>query len=172
MSGPALPVQTLGAAIVFYGLAVTALPRWQGPPAGAADTTGVHAFWSALDSTWNARDAERFSRFFTDDASFAFVDRGQSLETRATIHRHFSEQFRRQRPDLRHATRVREIRLIAPGIVTVDGEVEIRGTRPDDAAPTVLRRFTITGVMMRTGDEWRIRLLRAYQLSPPPSSQP
>lgn len=162
-------VVTMLPIIGYLGHAADASPRWQATMSSSSDSTAIHAFWSTLDRTWAARDADRFSQYFTEDASFAFLDRGRWLETRATIHQYFTEQFRSQRPDLRHATKVDAIRPIAEQVVAVDGEVEILEDGARDATPTVLRRLAITAVMVRDAGAWRIHLLRAY---PSPATPP
>lgn len=129
----------------------------------ASHDAEVQTFWSTLDATWLARDAERFGQLFTEQASFGFVGRGSSLEGRAAILQHFRKQFARQAADLHHVSEVREIRVIAPGIVAVDGKVEVlRAGLGESAEP--LRRFAIFAVMLRSADEWQIHLLRAYRL--------
>lgn len=131
--------------------------------ARAADA--VRSVWSTLDSAWNQRDAERFSDLFTPHASFAFMDRGQSFETREAIHRRFAEQFPQIGPDVSHHTMLHDIRLIGPDIQAVDGTVEILRTATEpNTEPAVLRTFAIFAVMLQTEQRWRIHLLRAYQL--------
>ena len=137
-------------------------------PSSPEALAAARASWNTLDSIWHARDAAAFSALFEDDASFVFVDRGVALETRATILRHFTDQFARQSPELRHATEVREARMIAPGVLAADVGIEVR--RDGSAASgsvTVLRRFAAFAVMRRSGDGWRIELLRVYTLPPP-----
>ena len=125
----------------------------------------ARSLWSRLDTYWNLRDADRFSRLFTDDASFRFVDRGQSLESRAKIHRHFTEQFSRQAPELRHRTHVRASRIVAPNVVAVDADIEIVRTGSDESMPpAVLMRFAIFAVMLNSADGWTIQLLRVFQM--------
>jgi len=125
----------------------------------------VRSIWSTLDAMWNARDAERFSALFTADSSFGFVDRGQSLESRATIHQHFAGQFAKLAPDLLHRTSVHQVRVIADDVITADGKVEIlRDGSGKSPEPAVLKTFAILAVMLRTAEGWRIRVLRAYEL--------
>lgn len=131
----------------------------------ATALTAARSFWSTLDSTWRERDAPAFTELFTEDASFAFVDRGVTLEPRTMIARQFTEQFARQAPDLRHVTEVRAARVIAPGVLAVDVGIEVRRVSGDSAEPpTILRRFAAFAVMRRTGDRWQVELLRAYLL--------
>lgn len=159
-----------GLLVTIAFICTVALPvpdaRVQAAAAGkSSDGAAIRLFWSTLDAMWNERDAERFGDLFTVDGSFEFVDRGQSLENRAMIHRYFAERFPRFAPGLRHLTSVREIRVIAPGVRTVDGKVEILHNEPDGSAePAVLRTFAIFAVMLQTAEGWRIRVLRAYEL--------
>lgn len=133
--------------------------------AESTDDATIRSLWAKLDAAWSTRDAEQFSRLFTEDASFGFVGRGQALESRAIIRQHFTQQFSRQAPELRHLTQVREIRLVAPGVVTVDGNVDVlRKASGESAESTVLRTFAIFAVMLKSDDGWEIRVLRAYQL--------
>jgi uncharacterized protein (TIGR02246 family) len=130
-----------------------------------ADAAALRSLWSTLDAMWNARDAERFGALFTADSSFGFVDRDQSLESRATIRRHFAEQFATFAPDLRHRTSVGRIRVVAAGVRTADGKVEILRLGSAQAPePSVLKTFAIFAVMLQTTEGWRIRVLRAYEL--------
>jgi uncharacterized protein (TIGR02246 family) len=125
----------------------------------------ICAVWSKVDATWNAHDAERFSRLFADDASFGFVPRGPSLDGRTAILEHFRERFSRLAPDLRHRTQISAIRAVSPGAFAVDGKVEIlrHGAGGDDA-PTILRKFAIFAVMSGKDEDWSIHALRIYEL--------
>jgi uncharacterized protein (TIGR02246 family) len=162
-------IAVVGLVVVAGGIACEANSR-QGPPAVSswtADSTDVDVFWAVLDSTWNARDVEQFSHYFTDDASFGFVDHGMWLESRASIHSHFAEHLRRQAHDVRQATSMRRIRLIAPDVIAMDGELEVRRESAESAVPRVLQTLAIAALMVRATEGWRIHLLRAYELPPP-----
>jgi uncharacterized protein (TIGR02246 family) len=132
------------------------------PP--ASELRAMRAFWTSLDSLWKERDAPAFRELFTEDASFAFVDRGVTLEPRTMIDRHFIDQFARQSPDLIHTSSVRAVRVVAPGVLTADVGIEVRRVGAGGAEPSLLRRFDVLAVMRRTDDRWRIELLRAYPL--------
>lgn len=135
------------------------------------DGAGVRSVWSSIDATWKAGDVEQFSLLFTEDASFGFVDRGKSLESRAAIHEFFAEQFPRHAPDASHVTQVREIRRIASNVVAVDGNIEVlRNEAGEGAEPTVIRRFAMFTVMQQTAEGWKIHVLRVYQLPIPAGS--
>lgn len=126
----------------------------------------VREVWAVLDARWNERDAMRFSEIFTDDVSFEFVDRGESLESRAVVREHFGARFPDFAPELRHLTTVRNVTNIAADAVAVDGKVEILHESPD-AEPSLLRTFAIFAVMTREVEAWKIRMIRIYQLPQP-----
>lgn len=134
-----------------------------GPQIGReADAAAIRGVWSTVDETWNARDAARFSELFTADTSFRFPDRGDGFEGRPAILASFTGRFRTFGPDLRHRTTIREVRGITADVAAIDGIVEILRVGPTGASPPeVIRRFTIVGIMLRNGETWRIRLLRA-----------
>lgn len=128
-------------------------------PAAATDSVAIRTFWSVLDSIWSTRDADTFAELFTDDASFDFIGRPTSLETRDSIRAYFVSQFSRQRPELRHRTTLTRVHALGADIAAIDGEVAIVNGAGD--AP-VIARLPITGLMVHTDAGWRIRLLRAY----------
>lgn len=135
---------------------------------GAADTpvnTQMQEFWVTLDSTWKRQDADEFSRLFTADGRFSFVDRGQTLDSRHVIREFFSKQFPAIAPELHHHTTVKRVHEIAPGTCTVEGRVEIlRAASDERAEPSILRTFEIHALMRKTAEGWKIRDLRAYQM--------
>jgi uncharacterized protein (TIGR02246 family) len=133
----------------------------------------VRALWSSLDSAWNARDAKTFSRIFTEDASFEFVDRGRALDSRAAVLEYFSEQFPGIAPELRHRTTIRQTLSIAPDVLCADGIVEIQRIPADASADlAVLRTFAVFAIMAREVDGLRIRALRIYALPGDGSERP
>lgn len=132
---------------------------------GAADAVDG-AVWERLDAAWNARDAERFSALFTEGVSFAFVDRGEAFAGNAALHRHFAERFPQFPSNLRHLTRAHDTRPLAPGILAVDGRVEILDVGADgNAAPRRLRLFSIFAILVRGDEGWKIDLMRIHQLA-------
>jgi len=129
----------------------------------AADAAAIRSHWQDIDRRWNERDAKRFSELFAVDAIFDIVNQDQRLEDREAIRRHFSRQFPGFAPELRHRTTVDGIRFPSADVGVVEGGVEVlRLGEGEDA--TVLRRFSIVGVMLRSGDGWLIHTLHAYPL--------
>lgn len=154
--------------MTVLGSIVTLQATVSTPAQGAepSDSAAVRSVWKSIDAMWNAHDAERFSRLYTEDASLAFVDRGESLDSRAAILEFFTERFPNNSPDLRHRTTVREVRDVASGVLAVDGKVEILRIGPEGSAePAVLKTFAIFAVMTRKAEGLQIRALRIYEMS-------
>jgi uncharacterized protein (TIGR02246 family) len=150
--------------IASAGMASTFVARSQDAAAVAqADDPAIRSHWQDIDRRWNERDAKRFSELFAANAIFDIVNRDQRLKGREAIQRHFSSQFPGFAPELRHRTTVNGIRFPTPDVGVVEGGVEVlRLGEGEDAA--VLRRFSIVGVMLRSGDGWLIHTLHAYPL--------
>lgn len=153
----ALPAFFL-AALLCGGDSHAAVERQPGTDAG------VRAFWKALDARWNERDAARFSDLFTEDVSFEFVDRGESLDSRTAVREYFEARFPTFAPELRHRTSVRDVRSLAPDVIAVDGSVEILRAPSSEAAPELFRTFAIFAVMLREPEGWKVRVIRIFQL--------
>lgn len=158
----------IGLATLAAGaLLLTAYPASACQCAAGSDRESMEhaaAVFQTLDARWNERDAEGFGRVFTEDVSFTFVDRGEGFEGRAALTDSFARRFPTFPAQLRHATQVRETRSIAPGVVAVDGEVEIlvQDTDGQDEA-RLLRSFAIFALVEEEEDGCRIRLIRIWQ---------
>jgi ketosteroid isomerase-like protein len=131
----------------------------------------VREFWETLDARWNERDAARFSSLFTEDVSFEFVDRDESLDSSMTVREYFGTRFPTFAPELRHRTTVRDLRSLAPDVLAVDGRVEILREHSGETAPALLRTFAIFAVMIQGSEGWRVRLIRIYRLPEPPPAE-
>jgi uncharacterized protein (TIGR02246 family) len=155
-----------GMLLMFAAIPLCIASAQSNPPSVvSASDAAARSFWSALDATWNARDAHRFSQFFTEDGSFRFTDSGLSLDGRTTIYEFFVKQFSRQAPELRHVTHIRETRVIAAGVVAVDAHIEV-GKAPRNGTPSVARSFAAFALMQESSEAWKLRVLRVHQLPP------
>lgn len=130
-----------------------------------SEATEAQEAWRAIDEAFDARDATRFSERFAADASFVRVKRGEALEGRAAIHEEFARRFPGFPPEVRHRTTITQVAAIAPGILVVDGTVEIQRVAPDAGAePAVLATYAIFAVMTRQPEGLQVRTLRIYEL--------
>lgn len=150
-----------GAGLLVLLVALAAPAAVAGEP---PEALAIREFWQSLDAVWKEGDAEQFSELFTEDGSFRFPDRGQGLEGRAEIHRHFAAQFPRVAADVEHVTTVRQVYVVTSNVRLIDGTVEVLRRGEGSEQATVLRRFFITGVMLETEAGWRIRALRAFEI--------
>lgn len=149
------------AALIALALLGTATLASEDP----ARDESIRTLWSDLDTRWNGRDARSFSEVFSVDGNFVIVNRDLALDGRAAIYESFAERFPRFAPDIRHATTIHELRDVTPEVCTVDGTVRILRTMADDnSEPTIFAIFAIFAVMLRDGDGWQIRELRAFEL--------
>lgn len=133
--------------------------------AQASAATEAGGVWRAIDEAFDARDAVRFSRLFAEDASFVRVKRGKALQGRAAIHEEFARRFPGFSADVRHRTTLGQVTSVAPGVLAVDGRVEILRAAPvPGAEPAVLSTYAIFAVMTRQPEGMRVRTLRIYEL--------
>lgn len=131
----------------------------------SADQRALAALVQELDSAYNARDAERFSAVFADDANFQFAIEGLTLHGRDQIKQHFAKQFAAL-PPMRHVTTTGETDAITSGILAVDVQVDILAADPKTGlAQTLLSHYNGLGVGIRTDLGWRIRLVRLFRAS-------
>lgn len=130
----------------------------------AAGEEAIRATWSELDAAWAARDVDRISRLFAEDATFTFLPGARSLEGRPAIRRHFAAQFPGQSPELRHVTDVQRVRWLAEGLAAVDAGVRVLRPGGEGANDTLLRAFAVFAVMTRSGDGWQLLEVRAFRL--------
>lgn len=152
------------AAIIAGGLALSFGVHTLAADSSKPADESIRAVWSTLDAAWNARDVERFSRLFAQDATFGIVPE-QLVEGRAAIHARFAEQFSRQSPDLRHSTQLRRIEHLEPGLAAVDAEVHVaRVAAGEHGWSAILRTFAVFAVMTRASGAWEIRGIRIYRL--------
>lgn len=153
------------ASLIVAAAMAAASPAGPAHAAQATATTEAGGAWRAIDAAFDARDAVRFSERFAQDASFVRVKRGEALEGRAAIHEEFARRFPGFSPEVRHRTTVGRVATIAPGILAVDGTVEIqRVTAEAGAEPAVLSTYAIFAVMTRQPEGLQVRTLRIYEL--------
>jgi uncharacterized protein (TIGR02246 family) len=156
----------LSAALPLMGALAPADPLPLPYGTAARDSATVHELWATLDRHWNSGDARAFADLYTEDASFIFVDRADTLSGHAEILERFTGQFASTAPDLRHRSTPGAIRRVAPDIIVMDGTVEIlRVTDPDEGNGDVVLTFAIFALMRPVAGELRIELLRVYQMA-------
>lgn len=133
----------------------------------ADDVAAIVRLAEAGDEAWNQKDAVALSRLFTEDAHNWMVGSEMNLRDREEIAAFFTANFEQRGPGLRHRTVVKELQLVASGVVVADGEVFVERVA-EGQAPVVLRRFTMSSVAVNGPEGWRLRIDRVH-LQPTPA---
>ena len=117
-----------------------------------------------VDALWNARRAAEIAALYTDDASLEMVGRDRGAQGRQGILAYFAESFAALDPAMRHRTDINRLTVLSPDIVVADGHAWLEKAS-GDGAPTPVRYFNTTTVVVRGDDGWRIRMVRTHLAS-------
>lgn len=139
-------------ALAFVLLFATA-PALSGDDRNGHDD--VVTLWSAIDAAWNARDAERFSALFAEDALMEFYDPDRTLNGRDAIREQFTTQFPTIAPAYAHMSEVNRVRAVVDSVLVVDGTVQVLRHR-DEAqdGPELFRSFRVLSLIAYDGGAW------------------
>jgi len=92
-----------------------------------------------------------------------FFDRDQTLTGRDAIRAEFSTRFPNIAPPYEHRSTVTRARVVAHGVLAVDGTVEVVRHLDDPAAtPELYRAFRVLSILTNDGHGWRFREMRIY----------
>jgi uncharacterized protein (TIGR02246 family) len=125
---------------------------------GEADPA-LHLLVAELDARWNARDAESMSRLFTTSVDFRIYG-ARHHRSREEFRSHYAAAFARIAPDVRHATKLTTVRLLAPGVALLDGEVVVSKVGDPEAEA---RRFDYSAVAINLDGAW---LFDTFRVAP------
>lgn len=153
-------MKRLGLLLVLIGTLVVAAPV-----AGRAGEVEpeLRALVLELDARWNARDADAMSLLFTPDVDFRIWGT-RHHRSREEFRRHYAQAFTRVAPEVRHATTLGTVRLLAPGLALMDGEVIV--SKPG-APEAETRRFHYSAVALKRDGAWLFDAFRvALQARP------
>jgi uncharacterized protein (TIGR02246 family) len=133
------------------------------PQAGELEPA-LRALLVDLDARWNARDADSMSRLFMPEADFRIWG-ARHHRSREELRRHYAQAFPRVPPAVRHATSLGSVRVLAPGVVLLDGEVVVT----DPGHPDAERRFDYAAVALWRDGAWLFDAFRVAQQKKPAS---
>jgi uncharacterized protein (TIGR02246 family) len=152
-------------AVILLGilLIVPATHAQTVPQAGEVEP-GLRALLVDLDARWNARDADSMSRLFMPEADFRIWG-ARHHRSREEFRRHYAQAFPRVPPAVRHATSLGGVRVLAPGVVLLDGEVVVT----DPGQPDAERRFDYAAVALWRDGAWLFDAFRVAQQKKPGS---
>ncbi len=124
----------------------------------------LKALVTELDARWNARDADAMSKLFAPDVDFRIYGTTQ-YRSRDEFRLHYQEAFATRVPaDMRHATSLETVRIVASGMAVLDGEVEVG--KPG-APASELRHFYYTALAIYRDGSWVFDTFRVAQKSGP-----
>ena len=149
---------------------VLAAPELHGALA-ADEVAGIVALADATDAEWNARDAAGLAALYTDGATLMMVDRKQHIDGRAAVADYFTRSFAAIPAALRHRTVVDRLTVLADDLVMADTSVALTRVGADGQNEPV-RDFATLTLVRREADGWRLEVVRAHALAPPPPVSP
>ena len=124
----------------------------------ARDSAALRALADDIDARWDARDARGMSELYTLDGDVE-VHASARAHTREGIRSHFATVFPQIPAPMRHRTVLRELHVLADGLVLTEGQAFIDRVAADSSR-SVARTFTFQTIVAREADRWRIRMTR------------
>jgi uncharacterized protein (TIGR02246 family) len=124
----------------------------------------LRALLTELDARWNARDADGMSRLFMAETDFRIWGT-RHHRSREEFRQHYAQAFPRVPPAVRHATSLSSLRVLAPGVVLLDGEVVVT----DPGRPEGERRFDYAAVALWRDGVWLFDVFRVAQQQKKPA---
>ena len=124
----------------------------------------IHATADALKEAWNRHDAKAFTDAFTDDAEFTnvfgMVSRGRSEieRTHAFIFEGFLKDSRWTKSDV-------TVRMIDPGVASVDIRWEVLNSRDPEGKAWSPRTGIITLIVVKAYGAWKIDVFHNIETS-------
>lgn len=106
---------------------------------------------------WNQRDAAEFARLFSRNGNMVGFD-GSPIDGQENIEEHLSEVFR-SHPTAAYIGKVREVRVLVPGVVLLRAVAGMVPPGTADLNPAVNTIHTLVGVF--EGNHWRVELFQS-----------
>jgi uncharacterized protein (TIGR02246 family) len=146
-----------------YPLAVLILAAAASSAAAAPATApAVEVLQRGYVEAWDRADATAIAAYFAPDGDFTNPT-GFHAQGRADIAAFYAQAFAAGYAGSRGGLKLLRTRLVAPGVLVVDGEWSIRGARTAQGGARPSEQGLATAVLIRTGDAWRIAALREQE---------
>jgi uncharacterized protein (TIGR02246 family) len=113
-------------------------------------------------AAWDRADASAIADFFAPDGDFTNPT-GFHAQGRADIAAFYAQAFAAGYVGSHGGLKLLRARVVAPGVMVVDGEWSIRGARTPQGGERPGEQGLATAVLVRTGDAWRIAALREQE---------
>ena len=131
-------------------------------PAGPEYLAALAQLAEANDRAWSAADAEAFSSFFAEDATFRSGN-GELRRGQAAIRSHFERSFAQRSVSMRRVSRVIHVEMIAPDIAAAEMDVTLE--QMDEGTWSELSQWRNVALLRRDRTGWRIAYFRAVPFS-------
>jgi uncharacterized protein (TIGR02246 family) len=124
------------------------------PPAGEPE---IRALYADILRCWNERNAGEFARHFSRTGNMVGFD-GSPVDGQVSIEEHLTQVFR-SHPTAAYIGKVREVRLLSPGVVLLRAVAGMVPPGTADLKPEVNTIHTLVGVF--DGHRWRVELFQS-----------
>jgi uncharacterized protein (TIGR02246 family) len=124
-----------------------------------ADAAALRQMTEGYIGAWKHADAQLIGSNFTPDGDF-INPTGFHAVGRAAIAHFYDQAFDAGYRGSDAGFVARATRRIAPGVVVIDGEWRISGAHDPDGKLRPEERGIATAVLVKSGGEWRIAVLR------------
>jgi uncharacterized protein (TIGR02246 family) len=131
-------------------------------PAAPATAPAIEVLQRGYVEAWDRADAGAIAGYFAPDGDFTNPT-GFHAQGRADIAAFYAQAFAAGYAGSRGGLTLLRTRLVAPGVMVVDGEWSIRGARRPQGGERPGEQGLVTAVLVRTGDAWRIAALREQE---------
>ena len=127
--------------------------------AAAAADPAVEVLQRGYVRAWNRADAAAIAGFFAPGGDFTNPT-GFHAEGRAHILAFYARAFATGYAGSQGDFKALRSRVVAPGVMVVDGEWSIHGARTPEGGARAAEEGLATAVLVRAGRGWRIAALR------------
>ncbi|HYG27146.1 MAG TPA: nuclear transport factor 2 family protein [Caulobacteraceae bacterium] len=146
--------------LILAAAACVATPALAAPPA-ANEAARLRAIAEAVDEAWNAGDADRIADLYAAEGDLWPPGAAGPVDGREAVRQHFKRAFAARRDAVRHVSEVRRLDKLTPDIVLADVSVRLE-ERQADGSWKVTRRFSNATLVVRQGQAWKLRSVRAF----------
>jgi uncharacterized protein (TIGR02246 family) len=145
-----------------YPLAALILLAAASSSAAPATAPAVEVLQRGYVEAWDRADAAAIAAYFAPDGDFTNPT-GFHARGRADIAAFYAQAFAAGYAGSRGGLKLLRTRIVAPGVMLVDGEWSIRGARTPQGGERPGQHGLATAVLVRTGEAWPIAALREQE---------
>ena len=145
---------------LLAGMALTAAVS--SAAAAPATAPAVEVLQRGYVAAWDRADAAAIAAYFAPDGDFTNPT-GFHAQGRADIAAFYAQAFAAGYAGSRGGLTLLRTRMVAPGVMLVDGEWSIRGARGPQGDARPGEQGLATAVLVQSGGVWRIAALREQE---------